>query len=558
MKRFKKMRRAAIAASVLVALTVGALSAEAPRFEVQYTPAASAGPVTGRLVLIITKAAQPEPRLTFSMRGPEMIGVDVDKLGPGQTVVVDGTAPAYPLKLSEIPPGDYFVQAVINVYHEVHRADGKTIWVHMNDGTIEFFTTAAGNLCSEVQPVRIGEGGTVKIAVTRVLPADPRPQDTEWLKYVTVQSKKLTEFWGRPIYIHATVLLPKGYAEHPDVFYPSVYTLGHGDAPFGFRTDAPKVQGDPSAINPVTGLKNGYETYKEWIGEGYPRLIAITLQQQTPYFADSYSVNSANNGPYGDAVVEEVIPYLEEHFRIIRKPYARHVEGASTSGWQTLALQLQHPDFFGGAWVLQPDPIDFRCYGTTNVYEDENAFSFPLGAFLKIERPFQRWTTGQPILTLRQLSLFEAVLGSRGRSFGQLGAWEAVYGPAGPDGYPVQLWDYHTGQINRDVANYMRDNGYDLRAYAEKNWATLGPKLQGKLHFFCGDMDDFWLNLAVYKFEDFLKSTTNPRSDADFTYGRPMKGHSWHAWTWADFVRLVGAEVKTNAPEGEKSGSWNY
>ena len=104
----------------------------------------------------------------------------------------------------------------------------------------------------------------------------------------------------------------------------------------------------------------------------------------------------------------------------------------------------------------------------------------------------------------------------------------------------------------------MRDNGYDLRVYAEKNWATLGPKLQGKLHFFCGDMDDFWLNLAVYKFEDFLKSTTNPRSDADFTYGRPLKGHSWHAWTWADFVRLVGAAVKANAPAGEKSGSWNY
>lgn len=558
MNTFKRMRRAVIAASVLIALTVGAASAEAPRFEVSFTPEASAGPVTGRLVLMIAKTAQPEPRLAFSLRGPALVGLDIDRLEPGKPVVVDDGAPAYPMKLSEILPGDYFVQAVINVYHEVHRADGKTIWVHMNDGTIEFFTTAAGNLCSDVQPVHIGAGGTVKIALTRVLPAAPRPPDTEWLKYVTVQSRKLTEFWGRPIFIHATVLLPKGYADHPNTYYPSLYTLGHGGAPFGFTTVPPTGEGDHQAIHPVTGLKNGYETYKEWSGDDFSRFIVITLQQQTPYFADSYSVNSANNGPYGDTVVEEVIPYLEEHFRIIRQSYARQVEGASTSGWQTLALQLQHPEFFGGAWVLQPDPIDFRCYGTTNIYEDENAFSFPAGQFLKIERPFQRTTSGQPLFTLRQLSLFEAVLGSRGRSFGQLGAWEAVYGPVGPDGYPVQLWDYLTGKIDRNVANYMRDNGYDLRAYAEKNWATLGPKLQGKLHFFCGDMDDFWLNLALYKFEDFLKAATNPRSDADFTYGRPMKGHSWHAWTWADFVRKVGTAVKASAPAGEKTCPWNY
>jgi hypothetical protein len=104
----------------------------------------------------------------------------------------------------------------------------------------------------------------------------------------------------------------------------------------------------------------------------------------------------------------------------------------------------------------------------------------------------------------------------------------------------------------------MRDNGYDLRAYAEKNWSTIGPKLQGKLHFFAGDMDDFFLNLAVYRFEEFLKRTTSPRSDADFTYGRPMKGHSWHAWTWADFIRLVGSTIKAAAPAGETPKAWNY
>lgn len=546
----------AIACLPLVQISATTAEGQAPRFEVTVSPAASASPVTGRLVLIAATAAQPEPRLAISLRGPAMFGVDLDELKPDQPVVVDDAALGYPEKLSSLPPGDYFVQAVINVYDRVHRADGKTIWVPMNDGTIEFFSDAAGNLYSEVLPVRVGRGGTVKIAITRVMPAAQRPKDTEWLKHVSIQSRKLTQFWGRPIFIHAAVLLPKGYAEHPDAYYPSVYTLGHSWTPFSFSASAPPA--GRMGINAVSGLESGFETYQAWNGANFPRVIAISLVQQTPYFPDSYSVNSANNGPYGDAIIEEVIPFLEERFRVIRKPYARQLEGASTSGWQTLALMLRNPDFFGGAWVLQPDPVDFTHYGTTNIYEDTNAFKFPLGPFLSAERGFQRTPDGQTLHTVRQLSLFEEVLGTRGRSGFQLEAWEAVYGPVGADGYPLPLWDKITGRIDRTVANYMRDNGYDLRAYAESHWPTIGPKLQGKLHFFAGDMDNFWLNLAVYKFEDFLESTTNPKSDADFTYGRPMKGHSWHAWTWAEFVRRAGASVRASAPPGENTNAWNY
>jgi len=546
-----------IALAILLAHTSSIL-AQGPRFEVTYDRAANAGPITGRLVLFLSKTAQPEPRMALGLRGPAIFGADLDRLSAGQVVVVDSSTLGYPTKLSAIPPGDYFAQAVINVYEQVHRSDGKTIWVHMNDGTIEFFNTAAGNLYSDAQPVHIGNGGTVRLAITRVMPAARRPDDTEWIKHVTIQSKRLTQFWGRPVYVHAAVLLPKGYAEHPNSYYPSVYTLGHNWTPLSFTTNAPAAGRGGGGINPASGLESGYDTYKAWISDNYPRVIAISLLQQTPYFPDSYSVNSANNGPYGDAIIEEVVPYLEEHFRIIRKPYARQLEGASTSGWQTLAMQLQHPDFFGGGWVLQPDPIDFTRYLMTNIYADSNAFSIPAGQFVTAERGFQRTTDGQTLYTTRQLSLFEAVLGSRGRASYQLEAWEAIYGPVGADGYPVPLWDKLTGRIDREVANYMRDHGYDLRAYAETNWSTLGPKLQGKLHFFAGDMDDYWLNLAVYKVEDFLKATTNPHSDADFTYGRPMKGHGWHAWTWAEFIRRYAATVKAHAPAGEDVSLWNY
>lgn len=535
------------------------LAAANPRFEITVDPAVHDGPLTGRLVLVIAKSNRPEPRLAINPRGPALFAIDLDQLRPGAPAIIDDKAVGFPGSLAELPPGDYFVQAVVNVYEPVHRADGKTVWLHMNDGTIEFFSAAAGNIYSDVQQVHIGGDGTIKLAITHVVPPAERPHDTEWIKHVTVQSQLLTKFWGRPIYIHAHVLLPKGYADHPDVSYPSIYTLGHGDAPLSFTTTPPRAgAATAETVSPVTGLQSGYATYQAWTADGYPRVIAISLEQQTPYFPDSYSVNSANNGPYGDAIVQEVIPYLEEHFRIIRKPYARQLEGASTSGWQTLAMQLQHPDFFGGAWVFQPDPIDFTRYGLVNIYSDTNAFVTPTGPFTVAVRPFQRTTDGQTVITEQALSRFEEVLGTHGRSGFQLEAWEAVYGPVGDDGYPVPVWNKLTGTIDHSVATYMRDHGYDLRAYAQQNWPTLGPKLVGKLHFSAGDMDDYWLNLAVYKFQDFLKSTTDPHYEGDFTFGRPMKGHSWHPTTWADFIRKYADAVKREAPAGENVAAWNY
>jgi hypothetical protein len=543
--------RNATAFALLLCLAAADAYPQAPRFEVVIPAATRSGPLTGRLVLVVAKRGEPEPRLTISPSGPAMFAVDLEQLPPDRPAVIDGTSLGYPRPLSELAPGDYFVQAVINVYEEVRRADGHRIWVHMNDGRQEPFQIGAGNLYSDVQPIRIGPGITTRLTVNHVIPARPKPSDTEWVKRVPIQSKKLTEFWGRPVFVNATVLLPRGYAEQTSLRYPAVYTLGH-NVPFSFSTDSTRARG-LGTINPVTGTETGFDFYRAWSSDSFPRVIAISFEQQTPYFPDSYSVNSANNGPYGDAIVQEVIPALEERFRIIRRPYARIVEGASTGGWQALALQLQHPDFFGGAWVLQPDPIDFRKNLLTNNYTDSSAFVVPVGPFGATERPFRRTTEGQVVWTMRQLSLFEEVLGTRGRSGYQLGAWEAVYGPTAADGYPKPLWNKLTGVIDREVATYWREHGFDLREYAQRNWSTLGPKLAGKLYFFTGDMDDFYLNLAVYQFEEFLKNTDSPRSNAEFTYGRPMKGHSWHAYPWAEFVRRVAAHVKKNTPAGEPS-----
>jgi putative esterase len=540
---------------VFVLALAAATTQAAARFDISFPASAEANPITGRLILILAKRGDPEPRMTLnSPIGPAIFGVDLDQTKPGQRVTLDARTLGSPVQLDKIPPGDYYAQAIIDRYTQVHRADGHTLWVPMNDGSIEWINTRTGNLYSDVKKIHLTPNASITLETNRVMTNTP-PADTEWVKHVKIQSRKLTRFWGHPIFIHATVLLPKGYAEHPNVRYPSVYTLGHG-TPFSFSTDP--ANGRNGETDAKTGLQSGYDFYQAWNSENFPRFIAITLEQRTPFFLDSYSVNSANNGPYGDAFVEEVVPDLEKQFRIISAPYARLIEGASTSGWQTLALQLRNPDFFGGAWVLQPDPIDFRHYQQTNIYEDDNAFTIDTGAFTTAERPMRRTLTGQTQWTQRQLSLFEAVLGSHGRSQFQLEAWEAVYGPVGSDGYPKPLWDKFTGKIDKEVANFMREHGYDLREYAQRNWATIGPKLIGKLHFFCGDMDDFYLNLAVYDFEAFLKSTANPHYEAEFTYGRPMKGHSWHAFPWQELVRRMAEHVRRNAPGGEGSTAWNY
>jgi hypothetical protein len=431
-------------------------------------------------------------------------------------------------------------------------------------------TRAPGNLYSAAQKVTLGSAPapapasaspspqTIKLELSQVIPALDAPKDTEWVKHVRMRSERLSAFWGRPVYLSATVLLPKGYDAHPDVRYPVAYVHGHG-VPFSFSTTPDSAERAAAVRASGSNLKTGYEFAQEWMSEGFPRMIAVTFQQPTPFFPDSYSVNSANNGPYGDAFMQELLPYLETQFRIIRQPYARLLEGASTGGWEALALQLYHPDTFGGAWIFNPDPIDFRRYQLVNIYEDANAFQAAGASDARsLERPFRRSAEGQMIDTVRGVSLFEQVLGTRGRSGYQFHAWEAVFAPVGADGYPRPLWDKVTGVIDREVANAMRDGGYDLRAYAEKHWPVLGPKLKDKLHFYTGDMDNFYLNLAVYRFQEFLAATAAPHVAGHFEYGRPMAGHNWHATDWAGLVRLMATHVKKHAPTGESSAAWNY
>jgi hypothetical protein len=534
-------------------------------FEISIPASASDQPLTGRVFVMISRQDNPEPRLQvgFWNQTTPFFSADVERLSPGTPALIDGENLGYPVQsLKEIPRGDYFVQALFNVYTEFKRSDGRTIWAHMDQWEGQQFNRSPGNFYCETRKVHLDadKGYSIRLSLDKVIPAVEVPPDTEWVKRVKIQSQLLTEFWGHPIYIGATVLLPKGYESHPESYYPVIYIQGHFSLapPFGFSTEPTPQTEQLRRRRELTGLEPGDEFYQAWNGDDFPRMIAVTFQHPTPYFDDSYAVNSANNGPYGDALLTELIPYLEKNFRILAKPHARVLTGGSTGGWESLALQVYHPEFFGGTWTFYPDPIDFRAYCLSNIYEDENAFEVPGREWLIPERYFRRNPSGQPENSMRQLSQMEEVLGGRGRSCQQLEIWETVYGPVGEDGYPRPLWDKMTGKIDRQVANYMRDNGYDLRHYIETSWPKIGPQLVGKLHLYCGDMDDYYLNLAVYMLEDFLKNTKNPYYAGSFEYGRPMKGHGWHPMTNAELVKMMAAEIANNAPKGEGNSGWRY
>ncbi len=509
------------------------------KFEISFPAAVHQGPVIGRVFVMISREDSPEPRFQVGSWGdaPPFFASDVNQLQPGEAAVIDASDPGYPLhSLRDLPAGDYYVEALLNIYTEFHRADGHVIWAHMDHWEGQQFNRSPGNLYSRVERVHLDPttDQVVKLSLTRVIPPVKLPRDTQWVKHIKIQSALLSRFWGRPIYLGATVLLPLGYDSHPQAEYPVIYVQGHFslNAPFGFTTD----EGS-----------EGYEFYDAWRSENFPRMIAVIFQHPTPYFDDSYAVNSANNGPYGDAIMTELIPYIEAHFRVIRKPCARLLTGGSTGGWESLALQLYHPEFFGGTWTFYPDPVDFRRYDLVNIYDDDNAFIEPGHEWLFPERYVMRRADGQPEVTVREFSQLEAALGSHGRSDQQLEAWESVFGPVGEDGYPKPLWNKRTGAIDHAVADYMRDHGYDLRDYLATHWQSIGPDLVGKLHFYVGDMDNYYLNLAVYLFQDFLDSSENPHYAGSFEYGRPMQGHGWQPMSNADLVRMMAKHIVQQA-----------
>lgn len=576
-----------------IALILAASAAHAaakpsrPRFEVSFPKEISATPLDGHILLLISNNNEKEPRFQISFMTPEsqqVFGVDVDSLAPGYPVVIDSSTLGYPAEsLNDIPAGDYWVQAVLNIYETFHLANGHTLKLPPDKGEGQHWQVKPGNLYSKPQKIHLDPKSplSLRISLTEKIPSvEDEPKvvdsvvgwsaanddhaivDNKWVKHIRIQSDLLTKFWGRPTYLGAVVLVPDGWEDHPDAHYPLIVEQDHfhRDLPgiMAFRTTPPS---DNLKGGELRAAKNGYKLYQDWTSGRLPRVLVMSIQHATPYFDDSYAVNSANVGPYGDAIIQELIPAIEKQFRGIGQGWARSVYGGSTGGWESLASQVFYPDFYNGAWVFCPDVVDFRAYMTMNLYDDKNAFWIET-PYARVPRPSVREPDGLILSTMEQMNRYELVQGTHSRSGEQLDTWQAVFSSLGDEGYPKPIFNKRTGEIDHEVAKYWKEH-YDLSAIMQRDWKTLGPKLEGKLHLYVGEADTFYLDRAVHLLKDFLESTTDPYYHGSFEFGvrkphcypgeyDPAVGLNQHYWP--EMIK----HMEQTAPAGADLKSWKY
>lgn len=542
--------------------------ANALRFEIAFPESLSSKPLDGHILLGISRNKESEPRFQLEEEealSAQFFGLDVNGWKPGTPAIVDEATLGYPLvSLREIPAGDYYVQAVLNVYSTYHRADGHAIKLPPDMGEGQQWNRKPGNLLNKPMFVHIdpSKGGVIRIALDDRIAPIPPPQDSKYVKHMRMQSKLLSEFWGTPTYLGAIVVLPQGFEEHPNAHYPLLIDHGHFASDFRFFLAEMPKDIPPEHLQ-ITQLANRF--YQDWTSGHLPRMLLIMLQHANPYYDDSYAVNSANLGPYGDAITQELIPEIEKRFRGIGQPWARALMGGSTGGWEAAAQQIFYPDYFNSAYCFCPDPVDFRGYQNVNIYEDKNAF-WDVGPFGKVPRAEMRTETGKLLAVMEPTVRREEVMGTHGRSTEQFGIWQAVFSPVGADGYPKPIWNPATGAIDPEVAAYWKEH-YDLRYILQRDIATLGPKLAGKMHFAVGDMDTWYLNNAVHMMQTFVDSPQNPFRIADFEYsaGKPhcyMGGgdisvNESYGTVFQRVMPQIVKHMKATAPAGADM-SWNY
>ena len=551
------------------------------RFSVTLALSAGTQPVDGRLHVMLAKdprAGEPRFQINDSVSGQLIFGVDVDGLKAGSAATLDGSAIGFPLEsINDIPAGTYSVQALIHKYETFKRGDGHTVKMPMDRGEGQQWARAPGNVYSTPQTITIDprKGGTVAITLDKTIEPLPKPKDTKYVRHDEILSERLSRFWGRPMHLGAHVLLPEGWDTHPDAKYPLFIYHGHFPADLTNWREAPP---DPNLAPDFSARFNwkGYnrtqqeyasQFYRDWTGPDFPRAIVIEIQHANPFYDDSYAVNSANIGPYGDAIVMELLPYLEKKYRGLGQGWARFMYGGSTGGWEAMGAQVKYPDAFNGAYIGCPDPIDFRAYTTIDIYKDTNAFWLD-DTWKKTPRPAHRNYLGHVDSMVWEQNRLEEVLGTKTRSGGQWDVWEAVFSPVGPDGYPARIFDKRTGVIDKKVAEYWRQN-FDLMDIVRREWNKgLGKKLEGKLNIYVGDMDNFYLNNAVYLAEEFLSTTKDPYFDGDIQYGDRAE-HCWNGdhtrpnalsrlrYHQMFIPRGVERILKT-APPGADLKSWRY
>jgi enterochelin esterase-like enzyme len=437
------MRRT-IAAFALIAFSQSAPAAEPKplEFKLTFDKAALDEPFSGRVyVTIRTSNASPPAGLNWFRPEPGL-AKDVKNWKPGEPLVLGAKAIAYPAPLADLKPGKYYVCAVMD----------------RDLGGIDFLSSP-GNVYSKAVQLELDpkSTGTIELALDQTV-KERAFKETDKVKFVELESKLLTKFHKKPMTMRAGVVLPPSFAKDPERKYPVVYEItGFGGNHFSAFYSAAREAWNVAGTEVIWVVLDG------------------NCRLGHHVFADS-----ANNGPVGTALVEELIPHLEKTYR---GSGVRFTTGHSSGGWSSLWLQVAYPDTFAGCWSTAPDPVDFRDFQLVNVYKDANIFTDAEDK----SRPLARMN-GKSVLFFKPFSDMEEYM-NRG---GQLGSFEAVFGPRGTDGKPLKLWDRKTGAIDAKVAKEWEK--YDIRLVLERNWKTLGPKLAGKIHVYTGDEDTFYLD----------------------------------------------------------------
>ena len=565
-----------LALSFLFALAMLCAPVRAEVFRVDLAPGVRQSTPDGRILLVLSKTPNTEPRFEVErgLDSAQVFGIDADE--KRQATIFSNDIVGYPLEsMRDVPAGTYWVQAVLHKYDTFHLSNGKTVKLPAARGAGQNWRKEPGNIISK--PIQVSfdpqRSGEIRLLLDTVLPPIAEPKDDKFIRHFKFRSPSLSKFWGRDMFITGHVLVPKDFDKHPEARYPLIVNHGHYAATFGgFRVtppdpDVPCVYSARFRMDCYNRIedKEAYDFYQKWVSPDFPRMLIVQLDHSNPYFDDSYAVNSANLGPYGDTIMREFIPALEKKFRGIGQGWARFTYGGSTGGWEALAVQVFYPDEFNGAFASCPDSIDFRQTKVINIYHDPNAF-WRSGPFGRVPIMINQDYRGHVGWTAEMENRYERVIGDKSRSGGQWDIWEAVYSPMADDGYPMRIWDKTTGVIDKQVAAYWREH-YDLRYIMERDWKTLGPKLRGKIHLYVGDMDSFHHNNADYLTEEFLKRA-DPPADAEVAYGDRAE-HCWNGDPALPngitrlryntmYVPKILKRIEQTAPKGADLTSWRY
>ncbi|KAK8048010.1 hypothetical protein PG996_016074 [Apiospora saccharicola] len=553
------------------------------------------GKIDGRVVLMFApNGTDPLDDIDVTSTPNHMFGKNVFGFGPTDTVTFSGgngdtnatgTGGVYgfPLvSMDELPAGAYRVQAFLTPYDRAERSDGSVVYLKFPCGDGAPQVDGVGSLVTsavdiEVTDSNISPQQTITLGfdnVTVVEASTGREMggcqqgnyaDTELLKYVKMRSAKLSAFWGRDMYVGATVLLPAGYSstEEKTTRYPVLYSQGHwdgGKGAFNYPTAAFSKAWDAGMI----------PGSNQTAARPAPKLILVQFRHEAPFYDDSYGVNTANMGPYGDALNDELIPHLDSLFRTIPEPYARIQEGGSTGGWISAASLIYRPDLFGACFSSYPDSLTFAKHQDISLYSNANAYQNLNGSKIGSIRDFASPTnnTENILATVEQENHWELVFGTASRSSLQWDVWNAVFGAQGLNGYPLEPWDKVTGEIYPESVAYWKGMGMDMAEYIAGNWASnssaatsknsstggknLGAALRGRIYVYVGTHDDYYLNEGVAAFGQRVNSLDlggEGWANITITPGATHGGNYQRREIW-NYLEFVADWVRDHGPGG--------